>query len=75
MNTGRLLVRHACSQLFQIIIPDYPILTEEHQSDNSNGREVFNIAPGENKYSASLMTDKLYEEPHEINSSSGNNLW
>lgn len=31
----------------QSVIPDYPVLTEENQSDNSNGREIYNIAPGE----------------------------
>ena len=28
------------SRLSQLVIPDYPILTEEHQSVNSNGREI-----------------------------------
>ena len=43
--------------------------------ENSELNSPVDAPPGENKYPASLMTDKLYEEPHEINSSSGNNLW
>ena len=52
----------ASETCLQSVIPDYPILTEENQSDNSNGREIYNIAPGENKHPVSLMTDKLCEE-------------
>ena len=72
LNEHRSLASQTC---LQSVIPDYPILTEEHQSDNSSGREVYNIAPGENKHPVSLMTDKLCEEPHKINSLSSNNLW
>lgn len=32
------------------VIPDYPILTEERNSSNSSGTEIYNIAPGENKH-------------------------
>ena len=40
----------ASETCLQSVIPDYPILTEAHQSDNSNGREIYIIAPGENKH-------------------------
>ena len=46
----------------QSVIPDYPIVTEEHNSNNSTGREIYNMAPGENKHPVSLMTDKQCEE-------------
>lgn len=46
----------------QSVIPDYPIVTEEHNSNNSTGREIYSIAPGENKHPVSLMTDKQCEE-------------
>ena len=36
--------------------PDYPILTEEN---NSTGREIYNIAPGENKHPVSLTVEGL----------------
>ena len=32
----------------QSVILDYPIVTEEHNSDNSTGREIYNIATREN---------------------------
>ena len=46
----------------QSVIPDYPLDTEEHNSNNSTGREICNIAPGENEHPVPLMTDKQYEE-------------
>ena len=46
----------------QSVIPDYPIVTGEHDSNNSTGREIYNMAPGENKHPVSLMTDKQCEE-------------
>ena len=46
----------------QSVIPDYPIVTEEHDSNNTTGREIYNIAPGENKYPVSLTTDIQCEE-------------
>ena len=54
------------------VIPDYPVIMEEDNANNSStGREVYNIAPGENKHPASLMTDKRCEElafPHRTKS-------
>ena len=52
----------ASETCLQSVIPDYPILTEEQNSSNSSGTEVYNIAPGENKHPVSLMNDKLCEE-------------
>ena len=46
----------------QSVIPDYPIITDEHNSNSSTGREIYNIAPGENKHPVSLMTDKQCEK-------------
>lgn len=56
LNQHRSAASETC---LQSVIPDYPILTEDN---SSSGREIYNIAPGENKHSVSLMTDKLYEE-------------
>lgn len=56
LNQHRSAASETC---LQSVIPDYPILTEEN---NSTGREIYNIAPGENKHPVSLMTDKLCEE-------------
>ena len=46
----------------QSVIPDHPVVTEECQSDNSYGREMYNIPPGRNKHPVSLTTDKLCDE-------------
>ena len=47
----------------QAILPDYPIIIEENSSTNvSTGREIYNVAPGENKHPVSLMNDDLCEE-------------
>ena len=46
----------------QSILPNYPVNLENTDCNNSTGREFFNIARGEGKYSVSLMTDKLCEE-------------
>ena len=43
-------------------MPDYPLITEQDNGSISTGREIYNIAPGENKHPASFMTDKLCEE-------------
>ena len=40
----------ATETCLQSIIPDPPILSDEHTSNNSTGREIYNIAPGENKH-------------------------
>ena len=56
LNQHRSAASETC---LQSVIPDYPILTEEN---NSTGREIYNIAPGENKHPVSSMTDKLCEE-------------
>ena len=59
LNEHRSAANETC---LQAVIPDYPILTEENQSNISSGREIYNIAPGENEHPVSLMTDKLCEE-------------
>lgn len=59
LNEHRSPANETC---LQSVIPDYPIVTEEHNSNNSTGREIYNIAPGENKHPVSLMTDKQCEE-------------
>jgi hypothetical protein len=43
-------------------LPNYPVTVDNRNCDNSTGREIFNIAPGEGKHPVSLMTDKLCEE-------------
>ena len=59
LNEHRSPVSETC---LHSVTPDYPILTEEQNSSNSSGTEVYNIAPGENKHPVSLMNDKLCEE-------------
>ena len=59
LNEHRSPANETC---LQSVIPDYPIVTEEHNFNNSTGREIYNIAPGENKHPVSLMTDKHCEE-------------
>ena len=46
----------------QSTLPDYPVIIEDNSSNVSTGREIYNVAPGENKHPVSLMTDKLCEE-------------
>ena len=44
LNEHRSPANETC---LQSVIPDYPRVTEEHNSNNSTGREIYNIAPGE----------------------------
>ena len=59
LNEHRLPINETC---LQSRIPDYPALEEINQSSQSVGNESYNIAPGENKHPASLMTEKQCEE-------------
>ena len=52
----------ATETCLQSILPNYPVNLDNRNCDNSTGREIFNIAPGEGKHPVSLMTDKLCEE-------------
>ena len=52
----------ASETCLQCILPNYPVSVENSHRDNSTGRDVFNIAPGEGKHPVSMMTDKLCEE-------------
>ncbi len=62
MNIAHLMqVKAASETCLQSILPNYPVI-ENTDCDNSTGREVFNIAPGEGKHPVSTMTDKLCEE-------------
>ena len=45
----------------QTLIPDYPV-TVEQNNEASSGKEVYNIAPGENKHPVSFMMDKNCKE-------------
>jgi hypothetical protein len=58
LNEHRSAASETC---LQSILPNYPVI-ENTDCDNSTGREVFNIAPGEGKHPVSTMTDKLCEE-------------
>ena len=58
MNIVQLQVK----PVFKSILPNYPVNLGNTDSNNSTGREIFNIAPGEGKHPVSLMTDKLCEE-------------
>ena len=44
------------------IKPNYPIITDDSDHEQSTGNEVYDIAPGENKHPASFMLDKKREE-------------
>ena len=48
----------------QSVLPDYPATVNVQQNSHtkSDGNEIFNIAPGENKHPVSFMTDKHCEE-------------
>ena len=59
LNEHRSPANETC---LQSAIPDYPVITEEVNTNKSTGREIYNIAPGENKHPVCLMTDKLCEE-------------
>ena len=52
----------ASETCIQSILPNYPVNPDNTDGNNSTGREIFNIAPGEGKHPVSLMTDKLCEE-------------
>ena len=60
MNEYRSAANETC---LQAINPDYPVIIEENSCSNvATGREIYNVAPGENKHPVSLMTDKSCEE-------------
>ena len=59
LNEHRSAASETC---LQSILPNYPVNLENTDCSNSTGREVFNIAPGEDKHPVSIMTDKLCEE-------------
>lgn len=44
------------------IKPNYPVITDDSDHEQSTGNEVYGIAPGENKHPASFMLDKQREE-------------
>lgn len=58
LNEFRTPTNETCAQS---IIPDYPVSIQENQQ-LSEGNEIYNIAPGENKHPVSFMTDKQCEE-------------
>ena len=60
LNEHRSPAKEKC---LQSVIPDYPVtIIEGNNCRNSTGREIYNIAPGENKHPVSLMTDQRCEE-------------
>ena len=59
LNEHRSPANETC---LQSVIPDYPVITEDFNANKSTGREIYNIAPGENKHPVCLMTDKECEE-------------
>ena len=59
LNEYRSAASETC---LQSILPNYPINLDKTDGDNSTGREVFSIAPGEGKLPVSFMTDKLCED-------------
>ena len=59
LNEHRSPANETC---LQSIFPDYPVILDENDCNVSTGREIYNVAPGENKHPVSLVTDKLCEE-------------
>ena len=59
LNEHRSAASETC---IRSILPNYPVNLGNTDGNNSTGREIFNIAPGEGKRPVPLMTDKLCEE-------------
>ena len=58
LNTHRQATHETC---LQSVLPDYPVTLQQSQSC-SLGNEIYDIAPGENRHPASIMTDKKCEQ-------------
>ena len=58
LNTYRQATNETC---LQSVLLDYPVTLQQSQS-YSLGKEVYDIAPGENKHPTSIMTDKKCEQ-------------
>ena len=57
----------ASETCLQSVIPDYPVIMEQDNANNSStGREVYNIAPGENKHPVSFMNKQCEELPFPV---------
>jgi hypothetical protein len=56
LNTHRQATNETC---LQSVLPDYPVTL---QQSGSLGNEIYDIAPGENRHPASIMTDKKCEQ-------------
>ena len=56
LNTHRQATNETC---LQPVLPDYPVTL---QQSGSLGNEIYDIAPGENRHPASIMTDKKCEQ-------------
>ena len=61
LNEHRSAATETC---LQSILPNYPVNLDNRNCDNSTGREIFNIAPGEGKHPVSLMTDNFVRNFH-----------
>ena len=57
-NTHRQATNETC---LQSVLPDYPVMLQQSHSD-SLGKEIYDIAPGENRHPTSIMTDKKCEQ-------------
>ena len=57
LNEHRSAANETC---LQPTLPNYPVSVENANSNNSTGKDVFNIAPGEGKHPVSMMSDKLF---------------
>ena len=56
LNTHRQATNETC---LQSVLPDYPVRL---QQSGSLGNEIYDIAPGENRHPASIITDKKCEQ-------------
>ena len=56
LNTHRQATNETC---LQSVLPDYSVTL---QQSGSLGNEIYDIAPGENRHPASIMTDKKCEQ-------------
>ena len=59
LNTHRQATSETC---LQSLLPDYPAIIDDNDTNRSLGNEVYSIAPGENKHPISIMTDIKCEE-------------
>ena len=59
LNTHRQATTETC---LESVLPDYPVIVDNNDTNHFLGNDVYNIAPGENKNLLSIMNDIKCEE-------------